>query len=511
MRSRISSLLRRAFAETCSEQVSAEAARSSPGTRALLETLRDPGTLFDQELQCEALLRRIEGGWTEGVAFHREIGQTLWHYILERRLETAKHLLSEYPELGVGEIAEAVGFSGRNPFYVAFKGRYGLSPTALRNGEALESEQSTTEELLAEITADFWEAFSSEIASEDQEGVLEAFEFESPVLVDFLGERYLEASRLESRQRGVDVAELAVLSVEASAGALGDSVQDLRALTQTRLANARRLACDLEGAEAAIREAEATWKVSRERIRPAVSAEMLGHKAQICFSRCRFKEAVKLLDEMISECRDKNLPVLLAQALILRAGIIDYSGLRGEDTVSDLEEALETLEGQPEQERMLLVTALVLAFCHIQGRQFDSAKKELERTERYKKGFDADPMLMPHRQWLQGLIAFGKMDLEAAEKDLAQAREEFLKLREADQSAVVSVDLARLRFHQGQTSEVLRLASEALPILESLKAKPEILVLDRLLREAIERRQFDDGLLRDVRDVLIRSRKEPGQ
>ena len=61
-----------------------------------------------------------------------QTGKSYNEYVEELRLTHAMQLLRE-TELSVTEIAVACGFSSQNTFYKAFRRRFDLSPSAVRN------------------------------------------------------------------------------------------------------------------------------------------------------------------------------------------------------------------------------------------------------------------------------------------------------------------------------------------------------------------------------------------
>lgn len=72
-------------------------------------------------------------------AVHQQTGMSFREYVIERRIEKAKHLLTE-TQLSVNEISEQCGYAYVNSFYKSFKKACMISPnelraTALRNKE----------------------------------------------------------------------------------------------------------------------------------------------------------------------------------------------------------------------------------------------------------------------------------------------------------------------------------------------------------------------------------------
>jgi AraC family transcriptional regulator len=65
-------------------------------------------------------------------AFRQSTGCPPHAYVLERRLEVARHLLTDQPELAIEQIAHRLGFSSGSHFSSAFRQRVGCSPTEFR-------------------------------------------------------------------------------------------------------------------------------------------------------------------------------------------------------------------------------------------------------------------------------------------------------------------------------------------------------------------------------------------
>jgi len=58
-------------------------------------------------------------------------GKSFFEYVEDLRLEKAKNLLKTTDE-NINAISAACGFSSHNSFYKAFKRRYSMSPSAVR-------------------------------------------------------------------------------------------------------------------------------------------------------------------------------------------------------------------------------------------------------------------------------------------------------------------------------------------------------------------------------------------
>lgn len=66
-------------------------------------------------------------------SFRREVGVSVYRYIMLKRLLAAKELLQS--GMSAGEVAHATGFGDYASFWRAFKTEYGISPKEFVSGE----------------------------------------------------------------------------------------------------------------------------------------------------------------------------------------------------------------------------------------------------------------------------------------------------------------------------------------------------------------------------------------
>lgn len=76
--------------------------------------------------------------------YKRITGKTLWESIIACRLAAAEELLAQ-PSIPINEIDNMIGFSNRQTFYLQFRKRYGMSPSAFRQ-QMLHSRQNQCSE-----------------------------------------------------------------------------------------------------------------------------------------------------------------------------------------------------------------------------------------------------------------------------------------------------------------------------------------------------------------------------
>ncbi|ETP61331.1 AraC family transcriptional regulator [Burkholderia dolosa PC543] len=91
----------------------------------LLRDLRNPPALEDLAKQVGTHEKRLSR------AFRDNLGQTVFEYLRDTRLRIAMQFLAE-TSMGIGDIAEEIGFSTPGNFATAFRERFGITPTDWR-------------------------------------------------------------------------------------------------------------------------------------------------------------------------------------------------------------------------------------------------------------------------------------------------------------------------------------------------------------------------------------------
>ncbi|KWE81941.1 response regulator [Burkholderia territorii] len=91
----------------------------------LLRELRNPPGLDELARQVGTHEKRLSR------VFRDQLGQTVFEYLRDTRLRAAKHFLAE-TSMGIGDIAEEIGFSTPGNFATAFRERFGITPSDWR-------------------------------------------------------------------------------------------------------------------------------------------------------------------------------------------------------------------------------------------------------------------------------------------------------------------------------------------------------------------------------------------
>ncbi|MCP3957394.1 MAG: hypothetical protein GY719_06040 [bacterium] len=322
--------------------------------------------------------------------------------------------------------------------------------------------------------------------------------FCSTVLFDLLREVSRREGR-KSRRRGVEVAELALVSLESSDRVFGERIHDLRALGWAWLGNAHRLALDFSAAAAAFEQADRAWSTPRAQRDLWVFAHICCLEGVLRMMRREYVAATELLDRSCSLFRQSDETRDEALALIHRARIHIYTGEPSE-AVGDLREAAGLID-EDEERRLAFAIRGNLANAFVRVGEPESAAKELDRARQMNRAID-DPLETIKLDWIEGDLGELHGDLEKAKNFYQAARAGFRDIDEMRYFGMVSVDLMTIHSQQGEWEKVRELASKTLPILDSMSLHSETVAAVGLLAEAVEAGSLSRRLLNDLRVAL---------
>ena len=337
-----------------------------------------------------------------------------------------------------------------------------------------------------------------DLSFEEQRWEVRGYLFYTEALFDLLREKSRQRGRQNS-QHGIELAKLALVSLEQSDEVFGDRIHDLRAMGWAWLGNAHRIAGDFSAADGAFEEADREWAVPRVERDRTVLASICDLKGTLRMYQRAYDEAKRLLDQSCSLYRHSKDDYGEAVAMMQRATVSAYAG-EAKGAVEDLRSA-ERLINEHEQKATAFVVRGNLANALARAKEYSAATKELGRArELYSE--TEDPIGKHKLDWIDGFIREGRGDIESAERLYDSARAGFWTAGEGRDFAIISVDLMVLRSKRDGWEDVLELATEALPILESLKLHGETVAAVSLLAQAVRCDNVSRHLLRNLRELL---------
>lgn len=326
----------------------------------------------------------------------------------------------------------------------------------------------------------------------------------SAALFEYLSEKSRSEGRRDHK-RGLDFAELALLSVEGSASVLGDHFEDFRALALARLANARRLVCDYRAAEDALRQVEAAWKPTGQN--PRLQAEIWLIKGTLRLFQRRFAEALEMFDVAIENAEEAGDGRLEIHALLQHVAVTYQQGKR-KTTNRYLQRALHLADQLDENELLQQVTQNMVGVA-IEFGDFPQARQYLPKAKALAEGLGR-PSPCYQLQWLEGQLHIAEGNIEDAETCFCEAKQGFDDLAELNYVGELALALALLYLEQGRSREALALVcTDVIPVFEMLSVHREALAALKLLQEAVVDERISVVLLEHARDYLTNLRQDP--
>ena len=322
--------------------------------------------------------------------------------------------------------------------------------------------------------------------------------FHSTVFFDLLRKRSRQEGR-KSRQRGIEVAELALVSLESSDEVFAEQIHELRALGWAWLGNAHRLALDFTAAAAAFEQADREWAKPRGKQDLSVLAHICALKGSLWMMRREYVAATRELDRSCSLFQQLGQTRDEARELITRATVHGYAG-KLRESVEDLRESL-ALINEGKDKELAFAARGNLANIMARAGETQSAEKELDRARQLNETIH-DPLGTPKLDWIAGLISEYQRDLEQAKRFYSGARAAFRDADELRCFGRITVDLMIVHSELDDWERVGTLAYKTLPILDSLRLHSETLATVDCLAKAVEAGRLTRCLLSELRDAL---------
>jgi tetratricopeptide (TPR) repeat protein len=275
----------------------------------------------------------------------------------------------------------------------------------------------------------------------------------------------------------------------------GAALADLEAYAMAMEGNAQRVRNEFRPAHRMFMEARQTQE--RGGADPDLSARIDLLEASLRRDLRQFPSALDLLDKAertFVALKDRNLQ---ARTLINRATV--YLVMR------ELSRVVENLQNAlPLAQDPWLALAvrhnLIFAFAEC-GRAREAADLYQESQQFYLQ-FN-DPLTTSRRIWAEGLIAreIGE-DLGLAERLLTQAADRLAESGYPMDAALAGLDLVTVYARRGQSSEVLRVASNLIGMFQMRDMNPEALAALKMVHEAAEREAVNLSLLAQVSEKV---------
>ncbi len=311
-----------------------------------------------------------------------------------------------------------------------------------------------------------------------------------------LAARLCEESLKQTVNRPDEALELAELALS-----VAERIPDaeswhsrLKGYCWAHVANARRVANDLAGANEAFGRAWDLWRAGNGSD-PGLLAEwrLLSLEASLRRAQHRFSAALKLLDRAREASQDYQ--AASARILLKKGNVLEQMG-DSENALAALRQAAPFVEdsGNP---RLILCLRFDTANNLYLLSRYAEAAELLPKVREWavQQGNELD---LTRVVWLESRVAAGAGRTEEAIAGLEQVRKEFTTRELAYDAALSSLDLAVLWLEAGRTAEVKELAVAMGWIFRAEGIHREALAALRLFSHAARQESATAGLARQV-------------
>jgi tetratricopeptide (TPR) repeat protein len=192
---------------------------------------------------------------------------------------------------------------------------------------------------------------------------------------------------------------------------------------------------------------------------------------------------------------------------MLTLGLAHYHQGRHVHAADVTRQALEIFPAEEEPRYVLSARHNLLLFLCEAG-DHSAAAEELDAHRGLYRQFP-DAWTQLRLGWLEGKIAAGLGDVEAAEASFAAVRDGFVREGAGYDAAMVCLDLALLYAREGRTGELRRLAEEMHPIFEAEDVHREAVAALLLFQDAARRETLTVEVLEKLATYLKDAQSDP--
>jgi tetratricopeptide (TPR) repeat protein len=283
-----------------------------------------------------------------------------------------------------------------------------------------------------------------------------------------------------------------------------EAIEDLRARAWAYIANSRRVKEDFRGAEEGFALAFAALK--RGTLEPMDRAILFELQASLLRAQRRFGKALSTFR------RANNILLGLGEKhqagrVMVKIATVHMAAGEAERAIDVLYQAFAFIDPDREPFLSLIAWHNLVDSLSDSGR-FMEAQRLLAKARPSYRQF-LQPSVQNRLNWVEGKIARGLGRGDQAESLLVAARNGFLAMNDAYDTALISLDLASLYAEQDRTVELKRIAEEMMPIFSSRQIHREALAALAFWRQAVEAEKAGVELMTGVATYLKRAQHDP--
>jgi tetratricopeptide (TPR) repeat protein len=279
---------------------------------------------------------------------------------------------------------------------------------------------------------------------------------------------------------------------------------DLRCRAWTELANAYRVADELDQADEALRHG--IHYLFRGALDDLLGARFFDVFASQQAARRRFEMACDTLDIVAAVYRRHGDMHLAGRALIMKGLFKGYSG-DAERAVLFINRGLSSVDQRRDPGLVVSATQIQAWFLVDCGRFVEAHQAFLSLRRR---GLDAGGRVGALKlRWLEGHIHVGLKDFDVAEQALREVKEGFEEAGLGYKAALAGLELGSVWLQQGSFARAEELVLECADVFLSLDIRRELVASLLVVRKAAESRYLSLTALEHVIDQLHKEERSP--
>ena len=282
-------------------------------------------------------------------------------------------------------------------------------------------------------------------------------------------------------------------------------IADIQARAFAELGNAFRVNDRFTSADKIFEEALESLKQGSGD--PHLHARVLDLLASLRSDQRRLEDAIALLDQVHGFYLEAGDPHLAGRALVSKGISTHYLG-QPQLAVDTLREGLTLLDLERDP-KLISVSHHGLLHALADCGEYQQASRLLLRSG-LREVFAAEPINLLKLRWVEGKIHAGLGRLDTAERAFSRVRQEFLRIGQFYEAALVGMELAAVWVRQGRAAEVQELATEMHEIFDELGVEREAAKAFYFVREACRAQVINLLLIERIRTFLERLPWRPG-
>jgi tetratricopeptide (TPR) repeat protein len=279
---------------------------------------------------------------------------------------------------------------------------------------------------------------------------------------------------------------------------------DLRCRAWTELANAYRVADELDRAEEALILAVESFHLGT--LDPLLGAWYFTVFASQQAARRRFDLAGETLALVASAYRQQGDHHLAGRALVMQGIFSGYLG-NSEEAIRSLRRGLGDID-EKRDPGLLLAAVQSQAWFLVDCGRFVEAHQALIDLQR--RGLNPGGRISALKlRWLEGHIHAGLKDFDAAEQALREVKKGFEEAGLGFKAALAGLELGAVWFQQGNFDDAEKIVLQCADVFLRLDIRRELVASLLLVRKAAESRHLSFSTLQKVIDLLHKEERSP--